>query len=161
MKKEKLYPAYISKHNLNREKQVIFLRIPNRERWYYLAVQKLSALLRIIISKHRGETYCLNFLHSLATENKRESQKKYEKVKIFVIFNQYQQSDKAIFIIYSDLEYLIERLIDVKLMLKIHPEKSEHIPSRFSMSTTLPLRSIESMNGVYRGKDCMKKFCES
>ena len=100
MKKEKLHPAYISKHNLNRKKQVIFLRIPNRERWYYLAVKKLSALLRRIMSKHRGEIYCLNCLHSLATENKRESQKKYEKVKIFVIFNQYQQSDKATFIIY-------------------------------------------------------------
>ena len=30
-KKEKIYPAYVSKHNSNREKQVIFLMIPNEE----------------------------------------------------------------------------------------------------------------------------------
>ena len=31
LKKEKKYPAYISKHNLNREKQAITLMISNRE----------------------------------------------------------------------------------------------------------------------------------
>ena len=68
--KEKIYLAYVSKHNSNREKQDILLVIPNREgrkrsgnlatgakfvgqrRWYYLIVKKLSALLRRITSKH-------------------------------------------------------------------------------------------------------------
>ena len=31
LKKKKLYPAYVSKHNSNCEKQVILLIIPNRE----------------------------------------------------------------------------------------------------------------------------------
>ena len=31
-KKEKIYPAYVSKHNSNREKQVILLMISNREK---------------------------------------------------------------------------------------------------------------------------------
>ena len=30
-KKEKLYPAYVSKHNSNRERQVILLMIPSGE----------------------------------------------------------------------------------------------------------------------------------
>ena len=30
--KKKVYPAYVSKHNSNREKQVILLMIPNRKR---------------------------------------------------------------------------------------------------------------------------------
>ena len=42
-KKEKIYPAYVSKHNSNCEKQVILLMIPNRQIRHYLAV--LSALL--------------------------------------------------------------------------------------------------------------------
>ena len=59
-KKEKICPAYISKYNLNREKQVIPLMISNGEKlreakskgqWNYLAVKKLSALLRGITSK--------------------------------------------------------------------------------------------------------------
>ena len=38
-KKEKIYPAYVSKDNLNREKQVILLMIPNGQRCHYLAVK--------------------------------------------------------------------------------------------------------------------------
>ena len=41
-----IYPAYVSKHNSNCEKQVIILIISNREgRWYYLSVKELSTLL--------------------------------------------------------------------------------------------------------------------
>ena len=36
----------------------------------------------------------------------------------------------------------------------------EHIPSDFSMSTISWFRSIENKHDVYRGKDCLKKFCE-
>ena len=39
--------------------------------------------------------------------------------------------------------------------------KSELIPSGFSMSTISSLKSIENKHDVYRGKDCMNKFCES
>ena len=56
--------------NTTCEKQVILLIIPNRERWHYLAETKLSALLRAITSKHHGDLYCLNFLHSFAKGNK-------------------------------------------------------------------------------------------
>ena len=70
-------------------------------------------------------------------------------------FNQYQKSDKAPFIIYADLECIIEK-IDV---CKNNPQNlsttkiSEHI-------TISSFRSIENKHDVYRGKDCMKKFCE-
>ena len=37
---------------------------------------------------------------------------------------------------------------------------SKHIPSSFSMPTVSSFRSIENKHGVYRGKDCKKKFCE-
>ena len=37
----------------------------------------------------------------------------------------------------------------------------EHIHSGFSMSTTSSFRSIKNDHDIYRGKDCMKKFCES
>ena len=72
----KIYPGYFSKHNSNREKQVTLLIISNGEKrkrlktlatqgkskgrkakpegqqlWHYIAVKKLSALLRGIASK--------------------------------------------------------------------------------------------------------------
>ena len=40
--------------NSNREKQVIFLIIPNEGRWHYIAVKQLPALLKEITSKQRG-----------------------------------------------------------------------------------------------------------
>ena len=40
-KKEKLYPVYVSKHNLNREKQVILLMVPNREGQKRLCLREL------------------------------------------------------------------------------------------------------------------------
>ena len=46
VKKEKIYPAYVSKHNLNHKKQV--KTKSEGQRWHYLAVKKLSALLRWI-----------------------------------------------------------------------------------------------------------------
>ena len=49
LKKKKIYPAYVSKHNSNREKQVILLMISNGEKqreaksegrpWHYFAVK--------------------------------------------------------------------------------------------------------------------------
>ena len=77
-------------------------------------------------------------------------------------FNQYQKSEKAPFIIYADLECIIEKIDGCKNK----PENtsttkfSKHILSVFSMSTISSFRSIEKQYNVYRGKDCMKKFCE-
>ena len=76
--------------------------------------------------------------------------------------NQYKKSDKAPFVIYADLEYIIEKIDECKN----NPENlciskvSEHIPSGFSMSLISSFRSIENNYDVSRGKDCMKKFCE-
>ena len=43
---EKIIHAYKSKHNLNRENQVILLVISDGKKWHYLAVKKLSELFR-------------------------------------------------------------------------------------------------------------------
>ena len=82
--KEKIYPAHVSKQNSNRESQVTPLIIANGEkhetkpegrRWHYLAVKKLSALLRGVKSKNNGNLYYLNYLHYFRTESKLESNK--------------------------------------------------------------------------------------
>ena len=85
LKKKKTYLAYVSKRKSNFEKQVILLMIPNEENWHYLAVRELSALLRGVTSKHHSDFYCLNCLHSFATEKKLNHIKKYVKIKIFVM----------------------------------------------------------------------------
>ena len=86
----------------------------------------------------------------------------YEDTKILK-FNQYQKSNKTPFIIYVDLEYLIEKTEECKN----NPEKSStkkvdvNSPSGFSISTISSFKSTENKHNVQRGKDCMKTFCES
>ena len=63
--KKEIRPAYISKYNHKRKKQVILLMITDDgKRWHYLAVRSLSALLRGISSSNNGDFYCLNCFHS-------------------------------------------------------------------------------------------------
>ena len=50
--------------------------ISDGEKWHYLAVKELSALLKEIADKHHGDFYCLNWFHSFATENKLQSHKR-------------------------------------------------------------------------------------
>ena len=78
-------------------------------------------------------------------------------------FIRYQKSNKEPFIIYGDLECLIEKTDGCEN----NPENwsttkvGEYIPLCFSMSTTSSFKITEIKHDVYRGKDWMKKFCES
>ena len=136
--------------------------------------KKLSALLRGITAKHHGDFFCLNCLHIFGTENKRESRKKVCKNKNFYVLmpskdtkileiNQYQKTDIARFIIYADLECLIENIDGCKNSLENSSttEVSEYIPSHSSVSIISLYKGIENKHDVYRGKNCVKKFCKS
>ena len=74
--------------------------------------------------------------------------------------NQYQKADKVPFIIYADLECLIEKIDECKnnpqnsFITKV----SKHIPSGLSMSTISSFKSMENKHNVYRGIYCMKSF---
>ena len=59
--------------------------VTDGKEWHYLAVEKLSALLRRITSNHNGDFYCINCLHSFRTKNKLKTIKMYVKIMIFVI----------------------------------------------------------------------------
>ena len=82
--------------------------IPNANGWHYLAITKLSALLGRITSNYHGDFYCLNCLHSFATENKLKSHEKVCRNKDFLgivlptqkndalEFNHYMKSEKIL-----------------------------------------------------------------
>ena len=115
-----------SKYNLKRENQVILSMITDGEKWHYLAVTSLSALFRGIASNNNGDFYCLNCFQSYTTENKLKKHKKVcenheyshvempEKDNKISKYNQGKKSKKVPFIIYADLEPLLE--------------KNEHLP---------------------------------
>ena len=69
---------------------------------------------------------------------------------------------KASFVIYADLECLIEKTDGCKN----NPENSfttkigGDIRLGFSISTISLLKTIKKKNNIYRGKDCLSKFSE-
>ena len=82
---KEIRPAYVSKHNLKCENEVILLIITDREKEHYLAVKILSALSRGITSNNKGDFYCLNCFHSFRAKNKRKSIKIYVKIMIIAM----------------------------------------------------------------------------
>ena len=117
-KKEKMFPAYVSKHNSNREKQLILLMIVNGERLHNLVLKKtISIIKRNNLKSPR--LFLLSELPSFFCNRKKSAfYKKVCENKDFcnvlmpsedtevLKFNQYKKSDKAPFIIYVDLECL-------------------------------------------------------
>ena len=134
--------------------------IPNEEKegCHYLPVNKLSTLLHGITLKHKGDFYCLNFLHYFRTENKLESQEKVCKNKDFcgtvlpsekdriLELHEYMKSGKMSYIIYADIESLIRKIdgcannLENSSTTKI----SEHTPWEYSISLIWKFDHIEN-----------------
>ena len=172
-KTRKIYLAYNSKYNLTGENQVIILMITDGEKWHYLAVKSLSALLNGIISNHNGDFYCLNCFRAYTTKNKLETHKKIcenyyychvempNKDNKIIKHNQGEKSIKSPFIIYADLECLLE----IISTCHNNPEElstteiNKHTPSGYSLFTHCSFDKTKNNLDYYRGEDCMKKFC--
>ena len=77
-------------------------------------------------------------------------------------FSQYKKSYKVPFIMYADLECLIEKIDGRKDNRKSlsTTKLGKHIQSGFSMSTISSFKTIENNRDIFRSKDCMKEFCE-
>ena len=92
------------------------------EKWHYTAVTRLSGLLRGVTSNHNGDFHCLNCFRVYTTKNKLEAHKKicenhdYCHVEIsnedntIIKYSQGEKSIKSPFIIYADLECLLEKI---------------------------------------------------
>ena len=120
---KQIRPAYISKYNNNHDNQVNLLMITNNEeKWHYLSVKSISKLLRGITSNHDGDFYCLNCFHMYRTKNKLKKHERTCKDYDFchakmpnennkiLKYNPGEKSLKAPFIIYADLECLLEKI---------------------------------------------------
>ena len=67
---KKVCVVYKSKHNNKRKNHVILLMIGDVEKYNYLALTNLSALLQKISSKHKENFYCLKCFNSYTTKSK-------------------------------------------------------------------------------------------
>ena len=133
----------------------------------------MSALFRGITGNNNGDFYCLNCFQSYTTENKPKKHKKVfenhdyfyaempEKDNKILKYNQGEKPMKFPFIIYADLESLLEKMNTCQN----NPEKlsttkiNKHTPSGYSLFTQCSFDITKNKLDYYRGKHCMKNFC--
>ena len=176
----KIHLAYKSKHNLTREKQVILLMITDGEKWHYTAVKRLSGLLRGVTGNNNGDFYCLNCFHSYRTENKLHmiceryvykqicENHDYCHVEMpnednkIIKYNQGEKSIRSPFIIYTDLECLLEKISTCynNFEESSTTEINKHTPSGYSLFTHCSFDKTKNKLDYYRGDNCMEKFCK-
>ena len=134
----------------------------------------MSALLRGIKSKHKGGFYCLNCFHSYSTKNKLNKHENVFKNEDYCYvempkddnkvlkYNHGEKSMKVPFIIYPNLESLLEKVC----ICHNNPEKSstteinKHTASGYSLFTECLFDATKNKLDSYRGKDCMGRFCK-
>ena len=150
------------------------LIITDDEKWHYTAVKRLSGLLRGITSTNNGDFYCLNCFHAFRTKNKLEVHQKicenhdYCHVEMptkdnnIIKYNQGEKSIKLPFVVYADLECLLEKMSTCHNNPKESSttEINKHVPSGYSWFTLCSFDQTKNKLYHYRGKDCMKKCCK-
>ena len=171
---EKIRHAYKSKHNLKRENQIILLIITDGEKWHYLAVKSLSALLREITSNHNEDFSCLNCFRSYTTKIRLKKHKNvcqdhdycYEEMpeedNKILKYNHGEKSMRAPFAISADLECLLKKMNTCRNNPKrsSRTKVNKHTPSGYLLFTCCSFDTVENKLDYYRGEDCMKNFCE-
>ena len=145
--------------------------ISNGENWHYLTVKNLSRLLRGITSNHDGDFYGLNCFHSYKTKNKLKAHKKICENRYYchvemptndnntIKYNQGEKSIKSPFVVYADLECLLEKMSTCYN----NPEESsttkinKHMQSGYSIFTRCSFDISKSKLNYYRG---YYEFCK-
>ena len=156
------------------------------DKWHYIAlksvrtddgfkhpIRSLSRLFRGITANNNGDFYCLGCLHSFRTDN---GLKRHERLcdnndychvemptkdnKTLKYYHG-EKSLKAPFTIYADLECLLikEQSCQNNPNESYTETKAKHEPSGYSLSLISSFDSKETIHNVYRGRDCIKRFC--
>ena len=138
--------------------------ITDGTKWHYLFVKRLHTLLEEITSKHVVDFYCLNCFHLYTTENKLKKHenvcKNYDYCYVempkednkILKYNPGEKSMKFPFIIYADLESLLEKLSTCHN----NPKKSsttkinQHAAAGYSLFTYCSFDNTKNMLDYYR-----------
>ena len=157
------------------------------EKWHYISlksvrtadgfnrpIRRLSRLFRGITANNNGDFYCLGCLYSFRTDNTLQRHERlYDNNDYCYVgmpakdnktlkYNHGQKLWKAPFTIYADLECLLIK----KQSCQIYPKesyterKAKHKPLGYSLSFISLFNSKENKHSVYRGRDCIEKFCK-
>ena len=148
--------------------------IGDGEKYHYLAVTSLSALLQRISSNHKEDFYCLNCFNLYTTKNKLKEHEEIcnnhhsccvempDWVNRMLEHNPGEKSLKAPYEFYIDLEFMLKKLRSSQNNPKTSytEKKARHEPSGWSMFTRCSFDKKENKLNYYRGKDCIEKLCK-
>ena len=76
--------------------------------------------------------------------------------------NHGEKSLKVPFVIYADLESLLEKILSCQNNSKksYTEKKAKHTPSGYSLFTNCFFEATKNKLDSYRGEDCMEMFCK-
>ena len=161
---------YICRKGGNYERAINLMIIDN----HYIAIKSLSRLLASENTKHKGkEHFCTNCLQGFYQKIPRDEHMRYcldnESVKVemphkkpIVEFCDRQYQFKVPFMMYADFESLSEPIQGFSK----DPSgpwttvTNNHIPSGWCVYSEFAYGKVQNPLTRYRGKDCVKKFCD-
>ena len=165
---------YICRKGSNHKRIMNLMIISENNRKHYVAIKSLSRLLSSENTDHKGKEYfCMNCLQGFKEESSRDEHIGYcidnnsVKVKMPHKNPRVQYSDgqfqfKVPFIMYANFESILEPIQGPGNDPRISSTRgvNNHVPSGWCVRSEFVYdRKIENPLKLYRGKDCVKKFC--
>ena len=142
---------------------------------HYTAIKSLSRLLKSSnTKKHKcKQHFCMNCLQGFTQELSRDQHQVYcednvsvrvemSKQGSTVKFKDGQNQFKVLFIMYADVESILEPMSPVELGSPNQPytnEVNQHKPSGWCVYSKFAYGDIDKPLRIYRGKDCIETFC--
>ena len=148
--------------------------ITEGNRKHYVAIKSLSRLLSSKNNKHNGARYfCMNCLQGYSNKSSRDEHFRYcannEAVciemphrKPIVEYSNGQYQYKAPFIMYADFESILEPISGLAPNPRISSTHGVNIHTPFGqcVRSEFAYGEVKDPLKLYRGKDCISKFCE-
>ena len=165
---------YMCRKGGNYERIANLMLITEGNRKHYVAIKSLSRLLSSKNNKHNGAQYfCMNCLQGYSNESSRDEHFRYctnnEAVRIemprrkpIVEYSNGQYQYKVPFIMYADFESILEPISGPAP----NPQMSSthgvniHTPPGWCVRSEFAYGEVKYPLNLYRGKDCISKFCE-
>ena len=164
---------YILRKGSSKNREINLLLISEDGINHYTAIKSLSRLLKSSNTKHHGKQYfCTNCLQGFSPEASRDGHQVYcednETVKVempkdpIVEFKDGQNQFRVPFIMYADFESILKP-IESTTPDPNQPytnRVNEHTPSGWCVYSKFAYGEVSNPLTIYRGKDCIRTFCE-
>ena len=165
---------YICRKGGKYEQIINLMLITGNNRKHYVAIKSLSRLLSSQNTKHKGKEYfCMNCLQGFNEKSSRDKHLDYcinnESVKVemahkkrIVQYSDGQFQFKVPLIMYADFESILEPIQGPENNPRISSMSgiNNHVPSGWCVCSEFVYRKVENPLKLYRGEDCIKKFCD-